>query len=818
MALEEYAKKRHFDRTPEPAGKIAAGQPGGRFVVQKHAASRLHYDLRLEHAGVLKSWAVPKGPSLDPTHKRLAVMVEDHPLDYIDFEGIIPDGEYGAGRVMVWDRGTYHWAGPETSAAQQAKAFAAGLAKGHLSVILQGEKLNGEFALVRARRAGENAWLLIKARDSSAGEEDVLSLDQSVVSGKRLEEIGDPPLDEAPAGPLPDHVVPMMATLIDKPFDRPGWLFEIKYDGYRAVGQIDSGQVLLYSRTGHSLNDRFAPLVKELRRIDHNAVLDGEVVVLDSSGRPSFQLLQDYLRDGRGALAYYVFDILWLDGHNLMSLPARQRKQILAQTLPKSPMVRFADHVADRGKALFASAAQAGLEGIVAKDGDSAYLPGARGRSWLKIKARSSQEFVIGGYTAPRRGRQYFGSLLVGVYREDKLVFAGHVGTGFDDRTLQDLWQRLTKLEARKCPFTTIPETNAPATWVRPQMVAEVEFAEWTREGLLRQPSYRGLREDKEPRDVIAESAVPDPTRAKPNTIAKAAAAVKRTNTSKLYWPEDGITKGDMIDYYQAIAPFILPHLAGYPQSLHRFPNGLADNGFWQKNAGEDTPDWVKTVAVTSSEENKTVNYILCGDERTLLYLANLGCIELNPWLSRVDHLDNPDFAVIDLDPEDIPFSAVVETAKTVHDVLRQANVEPYVKTSGATGMHIFLPLGAQYSYDQAREFAELVCVLTNRRLPDITSLKRDPKTRVKRVYLDYLQNRKGATVAAPYSLRPHRGAPVSMPLRWAEVKKGLKAEDFNIENAMTRVRTSGDLWKGIHDQAIDIGAVLSNLKALIEL
>ncbi len=820
MVLEEYQRKRHFAKTPEPTGKTPTGRPGGRFVIQKHAASRLHYDLRLEHAGVLKSWAVPKGPSRDPEHKRLAVMVEDHPIDYIDFEGVIPEGEYGAGQVIVWDKGTYSWAGPEKSGPQQAEAFAAGLAKGHLSVVLEGEKLTGEFALVRVARGGRNAWLLIKAHDSGAAENDVLALDKSVVSGKRIEEIGGLSLYGAPQGPLPDHLIPMMATLVSRPFDRKGWLFEVKYDGYRAVGQVNEKKVRLYSRAGHSLNDRFAPLVKQLEGLGHNAVVDGEVVVLDSDGRPSFQLLQDYLRDGRGELVYYVFDILWLDGHDLKELPLLDRKAILAQILPKNSLIAFAEHVESSGLAFFKAAAKAGLEGVVAKDGASHYRPGERGHRWLKIKARLSQEFVIGGYTAPQGSRKHFGSLLVGFYRRDDFVFAGHVGTGFDEAMLTNLSRELATRAITTCPFVAEPAVNAPATWVKPELVAEVEFAEWTQNGLLRQPSYMGLRDDKNPRDVVAENialgfqaAVSDP--AEPTDAPTQ--TVRRTNPAKLYWPDDGITKGDMIDYYRAMAPYILPHLAGYPQSLHRFPNGLADVGFWQKNAGEDTPGWVETIAITSAEESKTVNYILCGDERTLLYLANLGCIEMNPWLSRVGRLDNPDFAVIDLDPLDVPFSAVLETALTIHEVLHQADVKPYIKTSGATGMHIFLPLGARYSYDQAREFAELICVLTNRRLPDITSLARDPKVREKRVYLDYLQNRKGATVAAPYSLRPRRGAPVSMPLRWSELKQGLRPEDFNIQNTVARVKNKGDLWKPLLDQAIDIKTALRKLKALVE-
>jgi bifunctional non-homologous end joining protein LigD len=797
MPLEEYTRKRRFDKTPEPPGMIGSGNQG-RFVVQKHKASRLHYDFRLEHAGVLKSWAVPKGPSLNPADKHLAIMVEDHPLDYAGFEGIIPEGNYGAGQVMVWDSGEYRWAGPETGV-EADRAMSEGLAKGHISIVLAGHKLQGEFALVRASRAGKDAWLLIKARDGGSNEHDVLLLDRSVVSGRTIEEITGPALEDAPLGPMPENAAPMLATPVAKPFDRAGWVYEIKYDGYRAIGQVAAGKVRLYSRNNKSLNEKFPAIASALTGLGHDAVLDGEVVALDEAGHPAFQLLQDYPKAENGELVYYVFDILWLDGHDLTTLPLFRRKQILRQIIPADSPVAYAADVAETGVKLFASAAASGLEGIVAKDASSPYLMGVRTRSWQKIKARLRQEVVIGGYTAPREGRRHFASLLAGVRKEGKLFFAGHVGTGFDEKALNMLAGRFKPLITKKCPFAVEPETNTPPTWLEPVLVAEVEFAEWTREGLMRQASFIGLRDDKPAADVVEEIPEGGPT-----------------HPDKVFWPSEGITKGDMYEYYRAVAPYILPHLLGRPESLHRFPNGLSDEGFWQKNMDEHTPDWIKTVQIASSGDEKKVNYMVCDDERSLLYMANLGCVEIHPWLSRVASLDNPDFAVIDLDPLDIGFAEVVSAALAARNILSEAGADAHCKTSGATGLHVFVPLKAGYSYEQARQFTELICVLINKQLPGSTSLARNPADRSGKVYLDYLQNRKGATVASVYSLRPRAGAPVSMPLRWSEVDKTLNPRDFNIGNVLDRIGQVGDLWAPGVFKPVSLEPVLDRLKSRV--
>ncbi len=519
MALEEYRRKRRFDRTPEPPGRVA--RPGGRrFVVQMHRARRLHYDFRLELDGVLKSWAVPKRPSLDPRAKHLAVLVEDHPLDYQDFEGVIPAGNYGAGTVIVWDRGTYHAAGAR-SAEEDESRLREGLAKGHLSVVLEGKKLKGEFALVRMKSAEEeSAWLLIKANDAFADGDLPETEDISVLSGRTLEEMQREAPAEGrywaersrldlrdrglPASAFPHGISPMLPITADGPFDGEGWLFEIKWDGYRAIAEVERGDVRLISRRNLSLNARFPPLVEALRSLARDAVLDGEIAVLDEEGRSHFQLLQDYQEGRANRLVYYLFDLLYLDQYDLRELPLRDRKELLQQVLPAVPNLRYSDHVWRRGKTLFEVARQHGVEGIMAKDGGSPYLSGRTGY-WQKIKIVRRQEAVIAGFTAPRGGRTGFGALVLGVYENGELVYIGHTGTGFDEATLSRLHRLLLPLATPHSPFRQPPPTNALVTWVRPELVCEVSFAEWTNDGVMRFPVFLGLREDKPPEDVSRE-------------------------------------------------------------------------------------------------------------------------------------------------------------------------------------------------------------------------------------------------------------------------------------------------------------------------
>lgn len=526
MGLKEYEAKRQFEQTPEP--KPVLRQEGAQliFVVQKHAARRLHYDLRLELAGVLKSWAVPRGPSLNPALKRLAVMVEDHPFDYKDFEGVIPEGNYGAGSVIVWDRGLYqHPAARDRE--ESEKLLLDGLSKGELKFVLAGEKLRGEFALVRTGR-DEKSWLLLKKKDSYATKKDILGENRSVVSHKTLEEIAaanpkgvsrqkkidqirlhealeSADLQDAPVKPMPHGITPMLATLVREPFDHPDWLFEVKWDGYRAIAEIQDGKVSLYSRNQISLNKKFFPITEALQKFGFEAVLDGEIVVVDDQGRPDFQMLQNYQKSGRGHLLYYVFDLLFFHGHDLTSLPLLRRKELLKEILPSDRHIKFSDHVREEGVLFFQVVKEKGLEGIVAKHSPSTYRMGRRSRQWLKIKTQLAQEGVIAGFTEPRGGRKYFGSLVLGAYEGNELIYIGHSGGGFSAETLKEIYEKLQPLIRKECPFKIEPPTTTPITWVKPELVCEVTFAGWTEDGLMRQPVFSRLREDKAAQEVGRE-------------------------------------------------------------------------------------------------------------------------------------------------------------------------------------------------------------------------------------------------------------------------------------------------------------------------
>lgn len=847
MSLAKYHQKRHFKKTPEPVGREQKGRGPLRFVVQKHQASRLHYDFRLELDGTLKSWAVPKGPSLNPADKRLAMMVEDHPLDYRTFEGNIPKGNYGAGSVMVWDQGTY------TSRAtaerkESERLLRKGLREGQLTFVLSGEKLKGEFSLVRLKRGEGNAWLLIKKRDQWASDDDVTAEDRSVVSGRNLEEIAGKiakecpkqskrkkpssksdhqanGLSDAPRGKMPHKVRPMLATLVAEPFDRPGWIFELKWDGYRAIAEVSRKRVALYSRNHKPFEHRFAPLVESLRQLGHEAVLDGEIVVVDSKGKSSFQLLQNYQKTGQGNLRYYAFDLLHLDGNDLRGLPLRRRKELLAEIFAKSPLVLLSEHEEVHGKALFEAAARQGLEGIIAKDGDSPYREGARSHAWLKIKTHRRQEAVIGGFTEPRGSRKDFGALVLGVYDGDELTYIGHTGGGFNVQSLADLRARLEPLIQRTWPFRSKPKTNAAVHWVKPQLVCEVSFQEWTRDGIMRMPIFVGLREDKLAKDVrreepeqLREALVEATPRRRPSkknhaNRTEAPALANLTNLQKVFWPDEGYTKGNLIDYYRMMAPILLPYLHNRPESLHRHPNGIHGESFFQKDVSrQPPPDWVKTVAISSNSEKKRIIYLLCQNEATLLYLANLGCIELNPWNSRVGSLERPDYMILDCDPVQVPFERVIEAAREVRATLERAGAPSFCKTSGKRGLHVFVPLAARYDTERVKQFAELIANLVHLRLPETTSVVRNPAQRQGRVYLDFLQNRRGQTLAAPYSVRPYPGATVSTPLKWSEVRKGLDPSRFTIKTMARRLDRVGDLWQPVLGEGIDLTECLKRL------
>lgn len=624
-------------------------------------------------------------------------------------------------------------------------------------------------------------------------------------------------------GRIAHRIRPMLATLVEEPFDRPGWLFEVKWDGYRAVSEVREDGVSLYSRNDKPLEDKFREIVRSLERLPLDAVFDGEIVVVDESGKAGFQLLQNYVRTGSGLLVYYVFDLLYFNGYDLRGTPLVRRKDILKKILPETGNIKFSDHIEDKGLAFFRLLADEGVEGMMAKKGSGVYREGVRGTDWLKVKTYLRQEAVICGFTRPRGGRKGFGSLVLGVYEDGELVYIGHSGGGFTDEELKTFTeQKLRPLVQRESPFREMPPVNAPVTWVRPELVCEIRFSEWTKDGYMRQPVFLGLREDKESKDVQREGPFishdkagnplfsPDAEEGK--TII-GGRDLRLTNLDKIFWPQEGYTKRDLIEYYRQAAALILPYLRGRPESLNRHPDGIGGKSFFQKNIADIVPEWVPRVTIRAETEKRDITYLICEDEASLVFIANLGCIEINPWNSRTKSLDRPDYLVFDLDPLDMTLDKVIEAARVTREVLDHAGAGSFCKTSGATGLHIYVPLGAGYTYHQAQQFARLVNLLVNSRLPKTTSVERLPGRRRHRVYLDYLQNRRGQTVAAPYSLRPRPGAPVSTPLKWEEVAPGLDPLKFTIKTIMKRVQKLGDLWKGVLGPGIDLASCLDRLK-----
>lgn len=839
MGLTTYRQKRSFKQTPEPRGKGRRSGKALRFVVQKHAATRLHYDFRLELGGVLVSWAVPKGPSLNPNDKRLAMKVEDHPFDYRSFEGTIPEGNYGAGAVMVWDEGTYE---PFEEGDDQEKIFRAGLKRGDLKFILHGQKLSGAYAIVKMKGRGENNWLMIKKQDEGATTQDVTKQDRSVKTGRTLEEIAEGKkakklktpkkktatkvAKKSGRAPKPrktkvSKVAPMLAKLVDAPFDRPDWLFEPKWDGYRAVAEVTGKRIKLYSRNHQPFNDEFPTVVGSLQKLGHPAVIDGEVLAVTGKGQSSFQALQNYRKTGEGTVVYKVFDLLSLDGYDIRRLELRERKELLSTLVEGIPGIEYSAHIEESGIRYYEDAVKRGLEGVIAKAATSPYITGARTEEWVKIKSVKRQEAVIGGFTAPRGSRKGFGALLLGYYDAGEFIYMGHTGTGFSSSLITELHGKLRKLERKSSPFTTAPKPNAPVTWVKPQLVCEVKFQEWTEDGRARQPALVGLRTDKKAKEVRREVAEPTPALGDaadgPDELVVKVGGhrLTQTNLSKIYWPQDKFTKGDLIAYYDSIASVILPYLKGRPESLNRHPSGIEGPSFYQKDVADQPPSWVKTRSVFSESNDKHINYLICEDKATLLYLANLGCIELNPWLSRVPKLLKPDFLLIDLDAKTSEFKTVVEVAHEIRKLLEEIGLKSYPKTSGKTGMHICLPLGAQYSYEQSKQLAEILMLLVHERLPKITSVERKPEKRAKKIYLDYLQNRKGQTMAAPYCVRPVPGASVSTPLTWDEVTPQLDPTKFTMTTIQKRLDKVGDLWKPVLGKGIDLKKTLAALEKL---
>ncbi|AZB29365.1 DNA ligase D [Chryseobacterium balustinum] len=625
----------------------------------------------------------------------------------------------------------------------------------------------------------------------------------------------------------------MLAKSSDEAFDHEDWIFEIKWDGYRGVADLSKKNPLFYSRNGISFLSKFDTIAEDFSQQKHKMILDGEIVAYDENGKPNFQLLQQIGDNPNLALTYQVFDLLWLNDHSTEELPLIQRKELLKDALIETDLIKFCDHVPEKGIAFFNQMKKMKLEGMIAKKSDSIYTENSRSSDWLKIKFTNTEEAIICGFTEPKGSRQGFGALILGKYINGKLIYSGHTGTGFNNELLNDLHQRLKKLVIKTLPFETIPKTNMPVTWTKPELVCEIKYSEITKDGMFRHPVFVAIREDKDAKEISNSGKKPIQQTTKSKSMATKKSIektesdlekdteitlnrhkIKLTNQDKIYFPKDKISKGDVVEYYQSVAEYILPHLKNRPLSLNRFPSGIDHSGFYQKDTGDSFPDWIKTTKVHSESTDKYIDYAVCNDKATLAYLNNLGCIDFNPWNSSLPDLEHPDYLVLDLDPsKKNSFDDVIETAQQVKEVLDLIKIKGYCKTSGSTGIHIYIPMGGGYDYDQVKDFAHILMKQVNEKLPKITTLERSLQKRDdKKIYLDYLQNRQGQTLASAYSLRPKEGASVSMPIEWSELKKGLKPTDFTIENALERIKKKGDLFKPVLGKGIDMMKALDYL------
>ncbi len=804
--------------------------------MQRHDATRLHYDFRLEVNGVLVSWAVPKGPSLDPTRKPLAMKVEDHPLDYGTFEGNIPKGNYGGGSVMLWDKGDYDVLG-DAGAQEQ-------LDRGDFKFELHGAKLKGSFAIVRMKHAGKgNEWLLIKKKDEHAVPGyDIDHFAWSVTTKRSQDEIAEntePPqiaeIKGVKKSAAPATLEPMLATAVTKPPAGSNWLYEIKWDGVRALCLVQNGKLEIQSRRGKR-SERQYPEFADLAGHLHakTAWLDGEICVLDEQGRARFQNIQPRIGASLNAVAQlaettpatlFLFDILYADGYDLRGVALEDRRKLLKMLVVPDDHIRISEEFDTDGEQMFEAARQMGLEGILAKDRRSTY-EGTRSRHWQKIKISNEQEFVIAGFT--KGEREYFGALVLGVREDNKLRHVGQVGTGFDHKMMKAIYERLEPLITKTSPLSPKPKVK-DVTWVRPEVVCQVRFLEWTKDRVLRAPVFVGLRQDKAPEEVTREEPVaeivegesPKPNEARLDLAGKEVTAevdrhrLKFTNLDKVYFPKDGWKKRDLLAFYDGVSEWLLPHLKDRPLSLKRYPNGIAEDFFFQKNASTHFPEWMRCEPISEHGGAKLNHYPLANDRATLLYLVNLGCIDQNPWMSRVGALDKPDWMLLDLDPVETSFDQIVEAALLVRELLSELGLRGYPKTTGGDGMHVYVPLQAQYSYDQVRSFAEIVAHLANERAPNLFTTPRSvDKRKRERVYFDYLQIGTGKTIAAPYVVRAYDGAPVATPLDWKEVKRGLRPHDFRIDNSLARFEKTGDLFAPVLAGGQTLEAALESLGA----
>jgi bifunctional non-homologous end joining protein LigD len=926
MSLNEYNSKRNFRNTPEPSGvasdKLHRDKKGAlRFVIQKHDASRLHYDFRLEtRDGVLLSWAVPKGPSLDPRQKRLAVETEDHPLDYFDFEGVIPEGNYGAGTVIVWDIGTY------TSDRDTREQ----LREGKISFTLNGTKLKGSFALIKIRQRHKQ-WLLIKSDDEysssgTSGPDLTVTSSASVLTGRTNDDLAKNHRGEKKSGKKkegeglqrsrlqlllldnninakknfqfpPQSVKPMLAGHTDRPFDNKDWVFELKWDGVRAILFHNKAKAIseIQSRNGKNITHRYPEITKAIGtvlKINESIVLDGEIVVLNKDGVPDFQMHQKRMNvesqreieflSNQIPATYFVFDILYIDGRNVEELQLSERRKILDTVIAEgSKRIRISEYIEEKGKALFKNVIERRLEGIVAKEKHSKYYQGIRSSAWLKIKGILTQDCIVVGYTSGEGNRQdYFGSLILAAYDDEtgKLRFIGHSGSGFGFDQLKEtltIMQRL-RTENNFCPIESVPYTNSKPTWLRPELVAEVKFSGWTQDLIMRAPIFLRFRYDKLPTECVIEKQqrqqahqeIDHDNNIVGNRVTKKEGGrggrgeenggytmppasppeLKFSNLDKIYWPSTGrlkkvLTKGDLIEYYNKVSKYILPHLQNRPLSLKRYPDGITGKSFYHKNWIQEKPDFVKTVQVFSESKNDIVNYLICNNKETLLWLANLGCIEMHSWYSRVHDfsacnstannssnpapldeqkcgLDTPDFVVFDLDPYiysgkekegEEPeynvkgFKATVDVALDLKDLLDELHIDSYVKTSGKTGLHVFVPVAPIYGYDQTRAFAEIIGKMLSLRNPGKITMDWNSTNRKGKVFFDHNQNAKGKTLASIFSVRPTLSASVSMPVEWRELSE-IQPSDFSLVNVPEILSAKrSNAWSDIYQKKQDL-------------
>lgn len=801
--LARYREKRQAGRTPEPfGGEVVVG--GSIFVVQKHDARALHWDLRLELDGVLLSWAVPKGPSPNQDDKRLAMQTEDHPLEYAEFEGVIPEGEYGAGPMIVWDKGRW----------DPVEDPHAGLEKGKLLFDLYGHKLVGRWTLVKTK-AAPNSWLLIKERDAHMDPEggtegypddsiySGLTVDDFVRADERAEalaakaaEMGAKERDVRA-----DDLDLMLATSREEPFTKEGWIFELKYDGYRVLGERVGREPYLRSRAGHDLTHTFPEIARAVRGLTFEGlVVDGEVVVHDQEGLPSFSRLQkrgrilnrsDALRAAVELPAmYYAFDILALEGMDLRGLPLLARKELLREVLPTVGPIRYSDHIPVQGEAMYRQVEAMGLEGIVGKKADAPYR-GGRSPHWVKVRTVQVEDFVVVGWTEPQGSRSGFGAVHVAQYDGGDLVYLGSVGSGFTDAQLDEIHAALLEREVGANPCTTgeVPK-GKKHHWVRPDLVVEVRYKELTDQGMVRQASFSRLRDDKPPEECVMKGSAAAEAAREPVAVRVVAdRTVPFSNLDKVFWPDEGYTKGDLIEYHRAVAAWMLPYLEDRPLVMTRYPDGIHGKSFYQKDAPPFAPEWIRRVTVWSEGSERELAYFVAEDLESLLYVINLGTIPLHVWSSRVSNLANPDWCILDLDPKEAPFEHVIRVARTLRDVCDEIGLPSFPKTSGSSGIHVLVPLGGALTYEQTKTLGELLARVAAAEGPDIATLTRNPERRDGKVYVDFLQNGHGKLLAAPFTVRPRAGATVSAPLKWSEVKKGLTIEAHTIASVPARMR-----------------------------